>query len=120
MAELLIFNTCGMEDISRASLAFLTAKAAKENKDEPTLFLAGDGVIFSKKGIGMQENLQGVGLAEFADVFEICQILKIPILVCKPCALIRGINEEDLIDGAKFSGIYDLAKLAANNNTISF
>lgn len=120
MAELFILNTCGMEDITRASLAFLTAKAAKENKDEPTLFLAGDGVIFAKKGIGMQEDLQGVGLAQFADVFEICQILKIPIMVCKPCALIRGINEDDLIETAKFAGIYDLAKKAANTNTISF
>jgi predicted peroxiredoxin len=120
MAELTILSTCGMEDMSRATMAFLTAKAAKENKDEPTLFLAGDGVIFAKQGIGIQENLQGVGLAEFADVFEICQILKIPILVCKPCALIRGIKEEDLIEGSKFSGIYDLAKLAAKSNTISF
>jgi predicted peroxiredoxin len=120
MADLFIVSTCGMEDITRASLAFLTAKAAKENKDNPTIFLAGDGVIFAKKGIGMQEDLQGVGLAPFADVFEICGILKIPIMVCKPCALIRGIKEEDLIDTASFSGIYDLAKMAANTNTISF
>lgn len=120
MAELLVVGTCGMEDMNRATLAFLTAKAAKENKDDPTIFLAGEAVIFAKKGIAEQEALQGAGLAPFADVFEICQILKIPILVCKPCAEVRGIKEEDLVEGAKYSGIYDLAKMAVNRHSITF
>lgn len=120
MADLLVVCTCGVDDPNRASLAFLTAKGAKENKDNATIFLANDGVIFAKKGIAQQETIQGVGLAAFSDVFEICQILKIPILVCKPCADARGIKEDDLVDGARFSGIYDMAKLAARMNTVSF
>ncbi|MEW6609362.1 MAG: DsrE family protein [bacterium] len=120
MANLLVVCTCGLDDPNRASLAFLTAKAAKENKDEVTIFLANDGVIFAKQGIAQQETIQGVGLAGFSDAFEICQILKIPMLVCKPCAEVRGIKEEELVEGAKFSGVYDLAKLAARMNTISF
>ena len=98
----------------------MTAKAAKENRDEATIFLANDGAIFAKKGIAEQETIQGVGLASFKDAFEICQILKIPILVCKPCAEARGIGEGDLVEGARFSGVYDLAKLAARMNTVSF
>ncbi|MEW6681075.1 MAG: DsrE family protein [bacterium] len=120
MAELLVICTSGLDGPNRASLAFLTAKAAKENKNEATIFLANDGVIFAKKGIAEQETIQGVGLASFKDAFEICQILKIPILVCKPCAEARGIKEEELVEGAKFSGVYDLAKLAVRMNTISF
>ncbi|MDI6781783.1 MAG: DsrE family protein [bacterium] len=120
MAELLVVCACGLDNPNRASLAFLTAKGAKENKDNPTIFLANDGVIFAKNGIAQQETIQGVGLAAFSDVFEICQILKIPILVCKPCAEARGIKQDDLIDGARFSGIYDMAKLAARMNTVSF
>jgi predicted peroxiredoxin len=120
MAELLVVGSYGMEDMTRATLAFLTAKAAKENKDDPTLFLVGDAVIWAKKGMAESELLQGVGLAPFAEVFEICQILKIPILVCKPCAEIRGIKEADLAEGTKLSGIYDLAKLVASRHTISF
>ena len=120
MADLLIVCTHGLDDPNRASLAFLTAKGAKENKDNPAIFLANDGVIFAKKGIAQQETIQGVGLAAFSDVFEICQILKIPILVCKPCAEARGIKADDLVEGAKFSGVYDMAKMAARMNTISF
>ena len=120
MAELLVVGSCGMEDMTRATLAFLTAKAAKENKDDPTLFLVGEAVIFAKRGLAESELLQGVGLAPFAEIFEICQILKIPMLVCKPCAEVRGIKEADLADGMKFGGVYDLAKLAANRHTISF
>lgn len=120
MAELLVVGSCGMEDMTRATLAFLTAKAAKENKDDPTIFLVGEGVAFARRGIAESELLQAPGLAPFAEIFEICQILKIPILVCKPCAEVRGIKEADLADGAKFSGVYDLAKLAASRHTISF
>ncbi|MFH1563869.1 MAG: DsrE family protein [Nitrospirota bacterium] len=120
MAELLVLCTCGLDDPNRASLAFLTAKAAKENKDTVTIFLANDAAIFAKQGIAQQETIQGVGLAAFSDAFEICQILKIPMLVCKPCAEVRGIKEEDLVEGAKFSGVYDLAKLAVKMNTVSF
>jgi predicted peroxiredoxin len=120
MSELFIVCTCGLDDINRATLAFLTAKAAKENKDDPTIFLAGDAVIFAKQGISNQESLQGVGLAPLADIFEICQILKIPILVCKPCAEVRGIHQSDLVEGASMSGIYELAKQAASKHTISY
>lgn len=120
MAELLIVNTSGMEDMNRATLAFLLAKATRENKDDPTLFLAGEGVVFAKKGMAAQETLQAVGLAPFSEIFEICQILKIPMLVCKPCAQARGIEEADLAEGCAFSGIYDLAKLAVKMNTVNF
>lgn len=120
MADLLVLCTCGLDDPNQASLAFLTAKGAKENKDNVTIFLANDAVIFAKQGIAEQDTIQGVGLASFSDVFEICQILKIPILVCKPCAEVRGIKEEELVENAKFSGVYDLAKLAARMNTLSF
>ncbi|MFH0774242.1 MAG: DsrE family protein [bacterium] len=120
MAELLVLCTSGLDDPNRSSLAFLTAKAGKENRDEVTIFLANDAVIFAKKGIAEQETIQAVGLASFKDAFEICQILKIPMLVCKPCAEVRGIGEGDLVEGARFSGVYDLAKLAARMNTVSF
>ncbi len=120
MSRLLVLCICGLDDPNRASLAFLTAKAGKENKDEVTIFLANDGVIFAKSGIAENETIQGVGLASFKDAFEICQILNIPILVCKPCAEARGIKEEDLVEGARFSGVYDLAKLATQMNTVSF
>lgn len=99
-------HLCGLDDTNRARLTFLTAKAGKENKDEATIFLANDGVIFAKVGIAEDETIQGVGLTSFKDTFEICQILKIPILVCKPCAQARGIKEEDLVEETKFSGVY--------------
>ena len=120
MAEILVVGTHGMEDMTRASLTFLTAKAAKENKDDPIIFLAGDAVTWAQKGIAESELLQGPGLAPLAEVFEICQILKIPMLICKPCAEVRGIKEADLVEGAKMAGVYDLAKLVAARHTISF
>jgi uncharacterized protein involved in oxidation of intracellular sulfur len=118
MGKLLVVASHGPEDPNRATLAFLTAKAAKENGDEVTIFLLNDGVDLAREG--MAKHIQGVGLAPLEEIFEICQILEIPMLVCKPCAEARGLTEDDLAEGAKLSGVYDLAKLSVESSVISF
>jgi hypothetical protein len=42
MAELLVVCSCGLDDPNWVFHAFLTPKAAKENKDNPIIFLIND------------------------------------------------------------------------------
>ncbi len=118
MGKLLVVATHGPDDPNRATLAFLAAKSAKENGDEVEVFLMNDAVMLAKKGVA--ENIQGVGLAPFPELLEILQVLEVPMWVCKPCAEARGIKEEDLVEGAKFSGMYDFAKKAVEASVASF
>ncbi len=118
MAKIVVTATHGTDDPSRATLAFLAAKAARENGDEAVLFLMNEAVMLARKGVG--KHVQGIGLAPFQDVLEAVQALGVEMLVCKPCAEARGIAEEELIEGARFAGMYDLTKLAAEGTVISF
>ncbi len=118
MAKILVTASHGTDDPNRATLAFLAAKAAKENGDEVTVFLMNDAVMLAKKGVA--EHIQGVGLAPFPELLEVLQILGVPLLVCKPCAEARGISEEDLVEGASFAGMYDLTKLARESSVLNF
>ncbi len=117
MGKLLVVATHGPDDPNRATLAFLAAKAAKENGDDVELFLMNDAVLLAKEGVA--EHIQGVGLAPFSELLEILQILEVPLLICKPCAEARGLTKEDLVEGAEMSGMYDLAKKAVESSVLS-
>ncbi len=71
-----------------------------------------------KKGVA--DKVQGAGLPPLSDLIEIIQVLEIPISLCKLCADARGLREDDLIEGARFSGMYEFAKKAAESSVVSF
>ncbi len=110
LGKLFVVATHGADDPNRATLAFLAAKAAKENSYDVELFLMNDAVLLTR---------EGVGLAPFPELLEILQILEVPILICKPYAEARGMTEEDLVEGAEMSGMYDLAEKAVESSVLS-
>jgi predicted peroxiredoxin len=59
VAKFLIHVTCGVENPSKAALAFLVAKTAIDEKHEVTMFLAGDGAQLLRPAV--VENLSGLG-----------------------------------------------------------
>jgi predicted peroxiredoxin len=59
MAKFLIHVTCGVENPSKAALAFLVAKTALDEKHEVTMFLAGDAAQLLRPAV--VENLAGLG-----------------------------------------------------------
>jgi uncharacterized protein len=59
MAKFLIHVTCGVENPSKAALAFLVAKSALDEKHEVTMFLAGDAAQLLRQAV--IENLSGLG-----------------------------------------------------------
>jgi predicted peroxiredoxin len=59
MAKFLIHVTCGVENPSKAALAFLVAKSAIEENHQVTLFLAGDAAQLLRPAV--IENLSGLG-----------------------------------------------------------
>jgi uncharacterized protein len=59
VAKFLIHVTCGVENPSKAALAFLVAKTVIDEKHEVTMFLAGDGAQLLRPAV--VENLSGLG-----------------------------------------------------------
>jgi predicted peroxiredoxin len=59
MAKFLIHVTCGVENPSKAALAFLVAKSAIDEKHQVTMFLAGDAAQLLRPAV--VENLSGLG-----------------------------------------------------------
>ncbi len=68
MAKLLIIASYGAEDPTRASMPFHLAKGAKEAGYEVEIILAGEAPVVLKDAI--RENLQGVGMPAFKDLFQ--------------------------------------------------
>ncbi len=56
----------------------------------------------------------------FLELLEIVLTLEIPISLCKLCSDARELKEEELVEGAKFSGMYDLAKKVAEVSVVGF
>jgi predicted peroxiredoxin len=59
MAKFLVHVTCGVENPTKAALAFLVAKAAIEEQHAVTVFLAGDAAQLLRPAV--IENLTGLG-----------------------------------------------------------
>ncbi len=118
MARIVVTATHGPDDPSRATLAFLAAKAAGEEGDDVVLFLMNDAALLAKRGVA--DHIQGVGLAPLPELLEALQSLGVDIKVCRPCAEARGITSEALVEGASFAGMYDLIKAVRGSSVLSF
>lgn len=58
MAKFLVHVTCGVENPSKAALAFLVSRSALDEKHEVTMFLAGDAAQLVRPAV--VENLSGL------------------------------------------------------------
>lgn len=104
-----ISTTWGPTDTTRASLPFIFAATALEAGDTVTIMLFHDAVTIAVPG--SYEKMVPCGPPpKFAEVFANPDA---EIIVCKPCAEARGINEDMLIDNTSMGGMGDFYKQVA-------
>ncbi len=100
--KLVIVITCGLDD-ERSSVACSIANAGIASDLEVTVFLAASGVDWVRKGAADVARLNALD----PPVGEMIGNLMSnggTILVCPPCAKVRGYSGEDLIEGATIAG----------------
>ncbi len=98
-----ISTTWGPTDTTRASLPFIFAATALKAGDTVMLMLFHDSVTVAVKGAAQQMLPVGPP-SKFEEVFAHPNA---EIVVCKPCAEVRGITQESLVANCRFGGMGD-------------
>ncbi|MEJ2603512.1 MAG: DsrE family protein [Gammaproteobacteria bacterium] len=117
--KLVIVNSRGLDD-ERSSVAFSIANTAVASDMDVTMFLVAAGVDWARKGAAdaahpnpldpSMDEMLGNFLANGGR-----------ILICPPCAKVRGYDEQSLIDGVTIAGApVMLAEIAAGAASLTF
>jgi len=115
--KVLIVLSCGTDNPNRATRALFFAMIAKKEGKDTAVFLLDDGVLMAKKGVAT--NVQAATGDKADDHLSYLQEFEVPILVCTPCAVSRGIGKEDLIEGATLATGDKMISLACESAVIS-
>ena len=99
-----ISTTWGPTDITRGALPFLFAASALQAGDTVMIMLFHDAVTIALEGA----HHKMVPFGPPARFEEILSNPKAQVIVCKPCAEVRGIKESMLVKNAAFGGMNDL------------
>ncbi len=117
MVKILVHLTHGTDDPTRATLAFLVAKAAKEEGHGVTMFLAGDAVTLIKDSV--IESVNGVGTGSLKDLLAFAVQNQIQIYLSGLSSKARGIGEADLQGkNARFSDPKTLVRLNVESDRL--
>ncbi len=117
--KLVIVNTRGFDD-ERSSVAWSIANTAVASDMEVTMFLVAAGVDWVRKRAADVAQLNPLD-PTMGDMIGNFLGNGGRILVCPPCAKVRGYSEESLIDGATIAGApVMLEEVNAGAATISF
>jgi len=100
--KLVILITRGLDD-ERSSVAWSIANAGIASDLEVTVFLAASGVDWVRKGAADVARLNPLD-PTLKDMIDNLMSNGGKVLVCPPCAKVRGYSEEDLIEGAIIAG----------------
>jgi predicted peroxiredoxin len=100
--ELVIINSRGLDD-ERSSVAWSIANTAAASDMEVTVFLVAAGVDWVRKGAADVARLNPLD-PTMSDMIGTFLANGGRILVCPPCAKVRGYSEEDLIEEATIAG----------------
>jgi predicted peroxiredoxin len=98
-----ISATWGPTDTTRASLPFIFAASALQAGDTVMIMLFHDAVTVAVNG-AHQKMVPFGPPQKFDEVFSNADA---EIIVCKPCAEVRGITEDMLIPNCKIGGMND-------------
>jgi predicted peroxiredoxin len=93
--------SCGTDNPNRATRGLFFAMMAHKQGKETTVFLLDEGVFLARKGLAT--HVQAATGDRADDHLSYLQEFGVPIYVCTPCALARGIEPEDLIEGAEMA-----------------
>lgn len=110
MGSLLVHVTHGPEAPTRAALACLVARAAKDNGHDVTMFFAGDAAYLMKDEV--VESLKGIGTGALSDSLPALVEAGVPLYVSGMSSKSRGVSAEDAAGkGASFAMPADLVEL---------
>jgi predicted peroxiredoxin len=118
MQKLVIVNTRGLDD-ERSSVAWSIANAGLASGFEVTVFLAAAGVDWVRKGAADVAHLNPVDPPAKDMVGNV--LANGTILVCPPCAKVRGYADDDLLDGVTVAGAPAMLEIVSQGaSTLSF
>jgi len=100
--KLVILITRGLDD-ERSSVAWSIANAGIASEMEVTVFLAASGVDWVRKGAADVARLNPVD-PPIKDMIQNVMAEGGRVLVCPPCAKVRGYAADNLIDGVAVAG----------------
>ena len=100
--KLVVVVTNGFND-ERSSVAWSVANGAIASDMQVTMFLVSSGVDWARKGAAEQARLNPLD-PPVKDMIQTVIDNGGEILVCPPCAGVRGYGKEDLIDGVTLAG----------------
>lgn len=119
MARFVIAGSKGTDDPTMATMAFIAAKAAKDQGHQVVIWLQGEGVVLARKGV--MDSVQGIGLPALKVVANDLQVSKMPIWVCSACAIARQLGESDLDVGMVMKNMPDYVQaVAESDRNLSF
>lgn len=107
--HLAISTTWGPSDVTRAALPFVFAESALQAGDTVMIMLFHDAVTIALEGAHPK-------MVPFGPPPKFAEVLahqNAEIMVCKPCAELRGIGQERLVKKAVFGGMNDLHRHAS-------
>ena len=94
--------TCAKDDTDKATVAFVVANAALGSEKETLLFMTTEGVRLSQKGYA--DDVAEDGSLPLKDLMDLFVEGGGTIYVCAPCFKKRGLDENNLVDGAVIVG----------------
>ena len=92
--KILVHVTTGIENPTRAALAFLVAKTALEEGHEVNLFLAGDGVKLLQDSV--LNSLAGIGTGKLREHYDAIVKTKGKFYLSGNSSKARGLTERDI------------------------
>ena len=117
--KLVIVISRGMDD-ERSSVAWSIANASVASEFDLTVFLVASGVDWVRKGAAEVAHLNPLD-PPMRDLIGNVMSNGGTILVCPPCAKVRGYTEEDLVDGVVVAGAAAMLEVVKQGaSTLSF
>lgn len=114
-----VLTTIGPDNSTKAVLPFIAGKGALSRGGSLALFAMQEATYLGAPTHADLAELKAPGLPPVQAVLD--ELLAAEALdefvVCKPCAEVRGIAEDDLAPWATFGGADDLARQAAAHDT---
>ena len=115
--SILVNCSQGKEDAERATLAFIVANVAASSDQKAIVLLTIEGVWIATKEYA--KDIKKEGFPPLQEVLESFLANGGEIWTCGTCTKPRGINEDDLIEGAKVVTAANLVE-ALVDGTISY
>ena len=104
--------THAKDDTDKATVAFVIANAAVGSEQETMVFLSSEGVRLGVKGYA--DDIHEQGFAPLKELMTNFAAAGGAIYVCSPCFKRRGLDENNLVAGAKIVGGAKLVEFLAS------